>query len=314
MLRRKRNSGTVTDLVLALAISTGLTALAACKEPAAAPKPLPSPSPTFAGVTPLGSLGAAADARCNQPDLWQCNIPSDLVALCNEKETDKAPCNDKAWSKVLFDRIQKLKSGDVQLDPCVAATLYVNTQIDELLLREKPEGTTSNPTANVIGDTPRGSSVTCIGIVKGTEWTKVKTLVGTEGFMASKYLSDKRPGAAGGGSGGGTAGGTGSSATGGQACKDPDKDGFCICYKWGYDHNREVDRRWFSGIDSCAALNNKPYYERPWVPHDKKVTVGCRDNKDRNLLNSNDCICSIRWKESISHDGKVCPSTHPLAE
>jgi hypothetical protein len=232
----------------------------------------------------------AADARCAQTDAWVCDVPAELIALCNEKETDKLPCADKVWPKSLYDRILTLKN--VELEACKATTLFVATQEHELLLRDQP-----SPGANIIGDGAKGSSVTCVGIVKGADWTKVKTPGGQEGFMSSTFLSATKTS---GGSGGG--GNT-------QACKDPDGDGFCVCWRWKYEPGeREVDIRWGNSAKSCAELSNKPFYPGWGIKDDKRVTVGCRENPDPGMLKEKDCLCQIRLKETTSERRKTCPA------
>lgn len=275
----------------------GSIALMACKQSIDPPKALPSPSSPPQASAPIGGLAAQADARCSQLDLWVCNVSSDLVTLCNEKETDKAPCNDRAWSKSLYDRILKLQQGgNVELAACSAPTLYVNTQADELLLREQPSKESS-----IIGDGPRGSSVTCVGVVKGSEWTKVKIPSGQEGFMFSSFLSQTRPSGGSAASGGGGGGST--------ACKDPDGDGHCICWKYDYPKGEiDVDIRWGNPAKSCEDLNGKPWYPSWGVADATTSTVGCRPNPDPGILKEKDCKCFKRVKLVKAVRGTKCES------
>lgn len=280
----------VRTLVVAGSFGFAATTVA-CKE-APKPRPLPSPSAPAPASQPLGAAAPAVDPRCSQVG-WVCTgLTAELVALCNEKETDKVPCNDKAWTQTLYDRMVGLQSGQVELENCTATTLYVNTQQDELLLRDKPD-----LAGTVIGDGPRGTSVTCVGVAKGTEWTKVKLPSGQEGFMNSKYLSATKP--AGSGTAGGGAGGP---------CKDPDGDGFCVCWRFKYEGQRPVDIRGFDTTTKCTDLNNRPFYPMPGLADSKRTTVGCVENPGFNaILRDNDCLCTIRLRETQSVAAKTCP-------
>lgn len=259
--------------------------LVACKQSIDPPKALPSPSSPPQASSPIGGLAAQADARCSQLDLWVCNVSSDLVTLCNEKETDKAPCNDRAWSKSLYDRILKLQQGgNVELAACSAPTLYVNTQADELLLREQ-----ASKESSIIGEGARGSSVTCVGVVKGSEWTKVKIPSGQEGFMFSAFLSQSRPAGGSAASGGG---GGGSSRT----CRSTNSSGYCVCIKEEPEGGeRPVD---FEGQPvKCEQLNGKPYDDSWWWlsggARADRLTVNCRTNPDPGMFKEKDCLCFV---------------------
>lgn len=174
----------------------GLTAVMGCKDPkpkvTSEVKPTTTPNP-FAATPTSTPAPDAKDPRCADEENYVCDIPQDLVDLCSsEGGEDKESCDNKVWTKKLYDRIVGIQKGegDPELSDCPAPTLYVNTSADPLNLRDAPKGGDESSILTAIG---RGQAVTCKGKVKDDpSWTKVSAS-GQEGYMASQYLSNTPP-------------------------------------------------------------------------------------------------------------------------
>lgn len=174
-------------------VAAGLLALfssmSGCKEPIEPRKSTPTATPPNS-VAPNPIVGS--DQRCTDTANYQCNVPSDLVTLCKEKEPSNSMCSEAVWTKTLYQKIVDIqKSGDVSLASCPSETWFVNTKTDPLLMRDKP-----SITGTILSDVERGESVKCLGITTNKdegEWMKAKASGGQEGFMKKEYLSTTAP-------------------------------------------------------------------------------------------------------------------------